>query len=138
METKPIKLAWVIDDDPLQILVLNRLLTSHKAVQTTKFFSGAKVPMEMLTSKAAEKNLPDLVFLDLIMVHGDGWDFLDHFKKIKPKLVRKARIVVISSANDENEKRLKQYPDVYYFLSKPVAVKEFEELMNTITKERAL
>jgi CheY-like chemotaxis protein len=138
METKPIKLAWVIDDDPLQILVLNRLLTSHKAVQTTKFFSGAKVPMETLTTKATEKNLPDLVFLDLIMVHGDGWDFLDHFRKIKPKLVRKARIVVISSANAENERRLKQYPEVYYFLSKPVAVKEFEELMNTITKERAL
>lgn len=138
METKPIKLAWVIDDDPLQVLVLNRLLTSHKAVQTTKFFSGAKVPIDMLTSKAAESTLPDLVFLDLIMVHGDGWDFLEHYKKIKPKLARKARIVVISSAKDENEKRLKQYTDVYHFLSKPVVVKEFEELMNSITKERAL
>ena len=135
METKPIKLAWVIDDDPLQVLVLNRLLTSHKAVQTTKFFSGAKVPMEMLSSKAIEKTLPDLVFLDLIMVHGDGWEFLDHYKKIKPKLSRKARIVVISSGNDENEKRLKQYPDVYHFLSKPVAVQEFEAMMNKITKE---
>jgi CheY-like chemotaxis protein len=91
----------------------------------------------MLTSKATEKALPDLVFLDLIMAHGDGWDFLDHYKKIKSKLARTARIVVISSPNDENEKRLKQYPDVFHFLSKPVAVKEFEGLMNTIAKEKA-
>lgn len=136
METKPIKLAWVIDDDPLQVLVLNRLLTSHKAVQTTKFFSGSKAAIDVLSgSKGNEKVVPDLVFLDLIMVHGDGWDFLDHFKKIKSKLPRKTRIVVISSPNEDNERKLKQYPDVYYFLSKPVDVKEFEEMMNTIVKD---
>jgi response regulator of citrate/malate metabolism len=139
METKPIKLTWVIDDDPLQVLVLNRLLTTHKAVQASKFFSGAKSAMDSLsTNRSNIKDLPDLVFLDLIMVHGDGWDFLDYYKKIKNKLSRKARIVVISSPNDENTKRVKQYPDVFGFLSKPINVKEFEAMMASVNEKEVI
>lgn len=139
METKPIKLTWVIDDDPLQVLVLNRLLTTHKAVQATKFFSGAKSAMDTLSNnKSNTQDLPDLVLLDLIMVHGDGWDFLDYYKKIKNKLSRKARIVVISSPNEENTKKVKQYPDVISFLFKPIDVNDFEAMMNSVIEKEII
>jgi CheY-like chemotaxis protein len=132
MEIKPINCAWVVDDDPLQVLILNRLLSSHKAVRATKFFSGAKSAIESLGNVTKLADFPDLIFLDLIMVRGDGWDFLDHYKKNKSKLLRQAKIVIISSANEENEKKIKQYPEVVNFLSKPIDKKEFEELMDEI------
>jgi two-component SAPR family response regulator len=138
MQTKPIQCAWVIDDDPLQVLILNRLLSANQSVKTTKFFSGAKAALDVLvTLKSKTSDLPDLVFLDLVMSKGDGWDFLDQYKKLKPKLGRAASIVVISSFNEENYKRLKQYPDVAHYLSKPIDVKAFEELLEGISLKHA-
>jgi CheY-like chemotaxis protein len=137
METKQINCAWVVDDDPLQVLILNRLLSSHKAVRTTKFFSGAKSAIESLSNVTKLADFPDLIFLDLIMARGDGWDFLDHYKKNKSKLSRQAKIVIISSAHEENEKKIKQYSEVVNFLSKPIDKKEFEELMDEIILKKA-
>jgi CheY-like chemotaxis protein len=135
MQTKPISCVWVVDDDPLQVLILNRLLGAHQAVGKTKFFSGAKSAIENLGSKLKPEEQPELIFLDLIMMRGDGWDFLEFYKKSKSKLVRQANIVVISSPNEENLKKLKQYPDVTEFLSKPIDKKEFEDLMANMLKK---
>ena len=136
MQTKPINCVWVVDDDPLQVLILNRLLTGNQSVGKTKFFSGAKSAIEALgNNKAVADDLPDLIFLDIIMVRGDGWEFLDYYKKSKSKLARQARIVVISSPNGENMKRLKQYTDVTDFLSKPIDKNEFEDLLEGMLKK---
>ena len=136
MQTKPINCVWVVDDDPLQVLILNRFLSGNPSVGRTKFFSGAKSALEILgNSKTRLSDLPELVFLDLVMMRGDGWEFLDYCKKYKSKIGRQPRIVVISSVNEENLNRLKQYPEVNDFLSKPIDRKEFEELMETIVRE---
>jgi CheY-like chemotaxis protein len=135
MQTKPINCVWVVDDDPLQALILNRLLSSHQAIRATKFFSGAKSAIEALSNvKSKAEELPEIIFLDLIMVRGDGWDFLDFYKKNKSKLSRQARIVIVSSPNEENSRRLKQYTDVTDFLSKPIDKREFEELMEEMLR----
>jgi CheY-like chemotaxis protein len=136
MQTKPINCVWVVDDDPLQVLILNRLLTAHQAVGKTKFFSGSKSAIDALAnSKIKPDDFPDLIFLDLIMVKGDGWEFLEYFKKSKGKFSRHPRIVVISSANDEYLRKLKQYPDASEFLSKPIDKKEFEDLIENMLKK---
>jgi two-component SAPR family response regulator len=133
MKAKPINCVWVIDDDPLQVLILNRLLSENKSVGKTKFFSGAKAAMDILgNSKTKIYELPDVIFLDLIMMRGDGWDFLEFYKKSKSKIARHPRIIVISSVNEDNIKRLKLYPDASDFLSKPIDRKEFEDLMENI------
>jgi two-component SAPR family response regulator len=127
------KNVWIVDDDPLQVLILNRLFASQSHMKSPKFFSGGKAAIDALNGgKISADEVPDLIFLDLIMVKGDGWSFLDYYKKIKSKLVRGAKIVVISSYNDENFKKLKQYPEVVHYLSKPVGKREFEELMEAL------
>jgi CheY-like chemotaxis protein len=136
MQTRPINCVWVVDDDPLQVLILNRLLSANKSVEKTKFFSGGKSAIDILgNSKTKREDLPDIIFLDLIMARGDGWDFLDYYKKSKGKLSHQPRIIVISSCSEENMKRLKQYPDVSDFLSKPIDKKEFEDLLENILKK---
>jgi CheY-like chemotaxis protein len=133
MDAKPIRCAWVVDDDPLQVLILNRLLASHQAVKSTKFFSGAKSAIEALVAgKSKQDELPDLIFLDLIMSKGDGWEFLDYYKKNKSKLPRQARIIVISASNEANNKRVLQYQEVVDFLPKPIDKKDFEDLMESL------
>jgi CheY-like chemotaxis protein len=128
-----VKNIWVVDDDPLHVLILNRLFASQPDFKSPKFFSGGKAAIDTLNGgKISADEAPDIIFLDLIMGKGDGWSFLDYYKKIKPKLVRAGKIVVISSFNEENFKKLKQYPDVVYYMAKPVDKREFEELMESI------
>jgi CheY-like chemotaxis protein len=136
MQTRPINCVWVVDDDPLQVLILNRLLSANKSVGKTKFFSGGKSAIDILgNSKTMREDLPDIIFLDLVMARGDGWDFLDYYKRSKAKLAHQPRIIVISSTSEENMKRLKQYPDVSDFLSKPIDKKEFEDLLENQLKK---
>jgi len=130
MSAKQLPCVWVVDDDPLQVLVLNRMLTTHPAVGSVKFFSGAKAALEALTAnKGKSTDLPELIFLDLIMSRGDGWDFLEQFRKSKNKLAKVAKIIVISSYNEENYNKAKQYAEVIGFLTKPVDKKQFEDLI---------
>jgi CheY-like chemotaxis protein len=133
-----IKNVWIVDDDPLQVLILNRLFANQQHIKSPKFFSGGKAAIDALNGgKIASDECPDLILLDLIMGKGDGWSFLDQYKKIKSKLGRAGKVVVISSYNEENFKRLKQYPEVVHYLSKPVDKKEFEELMDSLREENS-
>ena len=127
MNAKPIQPVWVVDDDPLQVLVLNRMLTTHPAIGSVKFFSGAKAALDDLKARSSE--VPQLIFLDLIMSRGDGWEFLDQFKKLKGKLPEVPKIIVISSYNEDNYNKARQYAEVIGFLSKPVDKKQFEDLI---------
>ena len=125
-----VKNVWIVDDDPLQVLILNRLFAAQTDTKNLKFFSGGKAALDALNGgKISATEVPDIIFLDLVMGKGDGWGFLDAFKKVKAKLSKVSRIVVISSFNEESMKRLKQYPEVTNCLSKPVDKKEFETLM---------
>jgi two-component SAPR family response regulator len=125
-----VKNVWIVDDDPLQVLILNRLFAGQSQMKSPRFFSGAKAAIDVLNGgKISAEEVPDLILLDLIMVKGDGWSFLDYYKKVKSKLDRVGKIVVISSYNEENYKRLKQYPEVVHYLSKPVDKREFEGMM---------
>ena len=128
MQTKRFNCVWVVDDDPLQVLILNRLLSGSSHVGKIKIFSGARAAVEAYGDAKTHES-PDLVFLDLVMVRGDGWDFLEFLKKNKSKTDRHPRIVVISSANEENKKRLSLYPEVSNFLAKPVDPRELEKLL---------
>lgn len=130
MNSKPVR-AWVVDDDPLQVLILNRLLSANQLIRDKQYFGGSKAASEALAS-CKKDELPDIIFLDLIMSKGDGWDFLDNYKKFQTKFSVTAKIVVISSFNEENMIRLKQYPYVVHFLSKPIEVKDLEMMVGKL------
>ncbi|HYF69582.1 MAG TPA: response regulator [Ohtaekwangia sp.] len=135
MSLKALNNVWVVDDDPLQVLILNRLLADQPNIKNIKFFSGGDAAVAALKGKISSNELPDLVFLDLVMMRGDGWAFLDHYKKLKGKLGLQAHIVVISSYSEDNLKKAKQYAEVVDFLPKPLDKKEFEALMKLLDEK---
>ena len=134
MSLKNLNNVWVVDDDPLQVLILNRLLADQPNIKNIKFFSGGDAAVAALKGKLSSEELPDLVFLDLVMMRGDGWTFLDHYKKLKGKLGHQVHIVVISSYSEDNLKKAKQYAEVVDFLPKPLDKKEFEALMKLLNE----
>lgn len=109
----------LVDDETDSRIVLQRLLETYCS-QVTVVGTAAGVDTAMLLIR--EMN-PDLVFLDIEMIHGNGFDLLN---KLQPLSFQ----VIFVTAFDEYAVKAFKYSAVDYLL-KPV---DIEELRNAVDK----
>ena len=87
------KQIMVVDDEPAMALLIKRIFTGEFEV------TGAESGSSAL--KLVEKEMPDLVLLDIMMPRMDGWEFLERFKRIKG--TEKIPVVVLSARSQASE-----------------------------------
>lgn len=76
-----------------------------------------------------DKNALVLIFLDLNMPVMDGWDFLEIFNEIQPKLNFTTNLFIVSSSiNPDDADRAKKDCHVLDYLSKPLTVPTLTKL----------
>ncbi len=121
---KKINSIFIIDDDPITIFGIKKMLKTTVICKDIKAFENGKTALEGLT-KRIEKgaSVPEVIFLDINMPIMDGWEFLEEFvgMDIKEKII----INVITSSIDPldyqrwNDFRLKS---LHYlnFKNKPI------------------
>jgi Response regulator containing CheY-like receiver, AAA-type ATPase, and DNA-binding domains len=68
----------------------------------------------------------EVIFLDLNLTDGTGFEFLQHIKQLKLK----SKIIIISAYDNESKKALAMGGDV--FVSKPFTVKSINEALRTL------
>ena len=86
----------IIDDDDVNIAALNHILSSDYTLYT------AKNGMEGI--ELAEKNLPDIILLDIIMPEMDGHAVLSALKSSeKTKNIPVIFVTALSTANEEEK-----------------------------------
>lgn len=125
------KLACIIDDDPIHIFVTTDEIDKTDLFDTVISYKNGKEAFEALSEVHRNKErLPDLILLDLNMPIWDGWDFLDEFTQLK--LDDKIVILIITSSNDPADiRRSKEYERVQNLVIKPItADKLVSELKN--------
>ena len=117
----------VIDDSTTNIVLLEAILTEKGyAIETA------------LNAKEAfmriEKQLPDLILLDLLMPKVSGFDFLAQLRK--DEKTKKTPVIVISAINtdDENAKKIKDLEAVD-FLRKPIDIQYLVNRVSEILKK---
>ncbi len=117
----------VIDDSTTNIVLLEAVLTDKGYVIETA-----------LTVKEAfarmDKQLPDLILLDLLMPKVSGFDFLEQLRR--NEMTKKTPVIVISALNtdDENLQKIKNL-DAVDFLRKPIDIKYLVNLVEKTLKQ---
>jgi CheY-like chemotaxis protein len=119
---KKINTLCVIDDDDIYTFTIKRIIAKAEVAEKTIFFHNGRVAIDFFhDGLEAIASLPDLILLDLNMPVLDGWQFLDEFIKLVPRIGKKILIYIVSSSIDEDDfKRAKKMELVSDFIVKPL------------------
>ncbi|GAB4376899.1 MAG: response regulator [Salibacteraceae bacterium] len=123
----------VIDDDTIyQYLLKRELIETNLAGELIGFSDGAQALAYIHEVMDEPENLPDLILLDIKMPIMNGWEFLEEFIKVRPRLPKEIVVLVISSSIDENDiQRAQEYSEVTDYIIKPV---KRDELIETLKR----
>ena len=116
----------LIDDSTTNIVLLDAILTEK----------GYSIETALNAREAfarINKQLPDLILLDLLMPKVSGFDFLEQLRK--NEMTKKTPVIVISALNtdDENLQKIKNL-DAVEFLGKPIDIQYLVSLVDNILK----
>lgn len=123
--TQNYQLTFIIDDDPVFVLLFKKILIKLGKFETIVNFENGQIALDSLIEKFKNNEpFPDIVFLDINMPVLDGWEFLKALEKYKFK--EELNIYMVSSSIDSTEiKKSKKYKSVKHFISKPISAIDF-------------
>ena len=114
------KQILIVDDEPIWLKVLTQLLQT-KGYQVKEAASGADA---LNTLKSYE---PDLILLDVRMPDMNGFDLLDHIKKL-PRLATKP-VVFVSAMDDFHAKKVARELGAADYILKPIDEREVNNVL---------
>ena len=110
----------LVDDNPMDNMVNGKLMQTTGFATTTSSFESGKETLEFL-KKASADDIPEVIFLDIIMPNMDGFQFLEEFEKLGEAIISRCKVILLSTSdsfkdlNRANENKL-----VRKFLNKPL------------------
>jgi len=120
---KPCKIL-VIDDSTTNVVLLEAIL-SDKGYHIETALNAREAFVKL------EKQLPDLILLDLLMPRVNGFEFLEQIRK--DERTKETPVIVISALNadDENYKKIGKL-DAVDFIRKPIDIPYLVNLVGKV------
>ena len=136
---RPINLVALIDDDEIVQFIGSKVIESTNLVNRIKTFSNGEEAINFLKSNSKNLDLlPEIILLDLNMPIMDGFEFLEKYIMLKPKLGKKIAIYVVSSSiSPTDNERINQISEVSDYVIKPITKEKFEEIVCVLMKEQS-
>jgi len=134
---RPINLVALIDDDEIVQFIGSKVIESTKLVNRIKTFSNGEEGINFLKSNSKNVDLlPEIILLDLNMPIMDGFEFLEKYIMLEPKLGKKIAIYVVSSSISQTEtERINQISKVSDYIIKPITKEKFEKIARVLMEE---
>ncbi len=134
--SKPFIICIVDDDDVYQFTV-KRTIEMHKLARKMLIFSDGEAALQfMIDNVGNSKDLPDVIFLDINMPIMDGFQFMEEYVKIKPKVGKKITIyMVTSSADPVDMARAEKISELSDYILKPISPGQLTEIVNSLEQE---
>lgn len=128
---KKFKLLIFIDDDVATNFYHEIIVQSADVCEKYLFFEKAADALVYFEDIQDNKQIPDIIFLDINMPKIDGWMFLEQFTKIK--LEKNPEIVMLTTSLSTIETdRANNNDRVYKLLNKSLTEEHLHDLGNEL------
>ena len=81
-----------------------------------------------------DKEVPDIVLLDLVMGDMDGWDFLDKFSGISHWPKTTAIYILSAFTNSKDRNKAKEHPLIQGYFDKPINRNDLEQILSSMVE----
>jgi CheY-like chemotaxis protein len=122
----------LIDDNELDNFINQKVMEAHCFAETIYTASNGRSAIDLIKNLQliAEETFPEIIFIDLNMPLLDGFQFIEYCLSEPTLKDRKTKLVVLtSSVNDDDKKRVEAYKQNITFLHKPLSPKILEFLV---------
>lgn len=129
-----IKNLALVDDDEIFIYLTKNIIEETKLVDLIKVFKNGLDAITFLKENSNDiDRLPEVILLDLSMPVMDGWQFLEEYIKLKPKIGKKITIyLVTSSISPADIQKAKNINAITDYIIKPVTKERFIDLIKKL------
>jgi CheY-like chemotaxis protein len=126
----------IVDDDDIYQFTVMKTLKSLELVKNIIVFSDGEEAINfMLDNINKESELPDVIFLDINMPIMDGFQFMEEYVKIKPKVGKNIIIYMVSSSVDPIDiEKAKNISAISDYIIKPMKPEELKIRLEELLK----
>ncbi len=120
----------LVDDNELELFINRAIVKELGLSKNIRHVPTARMLLKELKSARRQADVPDLIFLDLVMPDVDGFAFIHEFNELPLMVREKCRIVVVTSSMDNNHKyRALMNPNVIRYINKPLDVYHLKDFL---------
>src|SRR5688500_13011764 len=93
------KFTLLIDDNEIDNYINKQIIKTTNFSEEIIVHQAATEALDFLKSLLEKKaNLPDIIFLDIMMPVMDGFEFLQEFEKLSGQIGDKCKVIMLSSS----------------------------------------
>ncbi|MFK7964423.1 MAG: response regulator [Burkholderiaceae bacterium] len=125
--------AMIVDDDEVDQMMYQRVFSRCAGFGSV---IGCTQPEEALRQLQDPKGRPiDVLFLDINMPRMDGFEFLERANREQGAHFAKTAVVMLTtSLDDADRRRVRKYPQVKAYISKPLTTDALDELVRDLAE----
>ena len=124
----------LIDDDPNCNFLHRRLLRKTECSDSIVVQEAGEEALHYLSTSDEP---PELIFLDLNMPGMSGWEFIEAFKKLPPRVQERAKVMILtSSLNPDDQERAADIDTIRGMYDKLLSRATLEDIFRTHFPEK--
>ena len=128
---KKLNCVLLVDDDDATNYIHEFVIHKIDFAENIRIAENGQEALDILKSKyERDHQIPNLIFLDINMPKMDGWEFLEHYKKLDKEFKEKITLVMLTTSLNPDDKIIAEaFGEVDRFMTKPLTPEKLQGLL---------